>query len=147
ELALQLHPGTKRVVVIAGASKGDAEILAEARHDLLPFEARVEFRYLVGLSMADLRRSLSQLPTDTIIIYLSISQYGAGVFLMPRDALVQVAQATSVPIYGYYDSYLGHGIVGGYMASFEMEATNAARLGLRILGGEKPKDVSATEAT
>jgi PAS domain S-box-containing protein len=146
ELALRLHPGTRRVVVIAGATKDDTQIMADARRDFRPFQDKVEFRYLVGLRMADLRQKVLRLSGDTIIIYLSISQDGAGTFFFPREALVQVSQAASVPIYGYYDSYLGHGILGGFVASFEIEATNAARLGLRILAGEKPEHLSAKGA-
>ena len=145
ELALRLHPGTRHTVVIAGATKDDIETMADARRDFRPFEGTVEFRYLVGLPMADLRQEVSQLSGDTIIIYLSIARDGAGTFFFPREALVQVSQVASVPIYGYYDSYLGHGIVGGFLASFEIEATNAAGLGLRILAGEKPADLSADQ--
>ena len=147
EVALRLHPGTRRVVVIAGASKGDTEDASDARRAFRPFESKVEFSYLLGLPIADLRQEVSRLSQDTIIIYFSISQDGAGKFFIPRDALDQVAQAANVPVYGYYDSYLGHGIVGGFLASFEIEATNAARLGLRILGGEKPEDLSTAETT
>jgi PAS domain S-box-containing protein len=146
ELALRLHPGTRRVVVIAGTTKDDLETMDEARRDFRPFEGTVEFRYLAGLPMADLRQEVSRLSGNTIIIYLSISQDGAGTFLIPRDALDQVSQAAHLPIYGYYDSYVGHGIVGGFVASFEIEATNAAHLGLGILAGEKPEDLSAQGA-
>jgi PAS domain S-box-containing protein len=146
ELALGFHPRTRRVVVIAGASKEDADTLADIRRDFQAFGGKAEFCYLIELPMADLQHQVSQ-SGDTIIIYTNISQDGAGKHLVPREGLVQVAQVASVPIYGYYDSYLGHGIVGGLMASFEIEATNAAHLGLRILAGEKPEDLSATEAT
>jgi PAS domain S-box-containing protein len=147
ELVLRLHPGTRRVVVIAGASQGDAETVADVRSEFRAFEDRVEVRYLVGLPMADLRQEVAQLSGGTVIIYVSISQDGAGTYYYPRDALDQISQAASVPIYGYYDSYLGHGVVGGYVASFELEAKNAAGLGLRILAGEKPEDLSGNEAT
>jgi PAS domain S-box-containing protein len=146
ELALRFHAGTRRVVVIAGATKEDADTLADVRRDFRPFEGTVEFRYLVGLPMADLQHEVSQLSGDTIVVYTNISQDGAGKFLIPREALDQIHQAANVPIYGYYDSYIGHGIVGGFVASFELEATNAARLGLRVLAGEKPEDLSADGA-
>jgi PAS domain S-box-containing protein len=144
ELALRLHPRTRRVVVITGATKFDAETMADVRRELRPFEDTVEFRYLGGLHMADLRQEVSQFSGDTIIIYLSVTQDGAGTFFFPREALVQISQVARVPVYGYYDSYLGHGIVGGFVGSFEIEANNAARLGLRILAGSKPKDPSTT---
>jgi PAS domain S-box-containing protein len=147
ELALRLHPGARRVVVIAGTSKNDAETSAEARRDFQPFEGKVEFRYLVGLPMTELRQEVAHLARDTIVIYLNIFQDGAGKSFIPRDALVQVAEVASVPVYGYYDSYLGHGIVGGFVASFETEANNAGRLGLRILAGEKPGEIAIGDAT
>jgi PAS domain S-box-containing protein len=147
ELALRLQPDTRRVVVISGASKQDAYVLANARRDFRPFEGRVELCYLVGLTMADLRHEVSRLSRDTIIIYLSICADGAGTNFISREALVQVSQAACVPVYGSLDPYLGQGIVGGYMVSFELDASNAAHLGLRILAGEKPEDLSTNEAT
>jgi hypothetical protein len=147
ELVLRLHPGTRCVALIAGTAKTDTEPVGEARRDFRLFEGKVGFRYLVGLSMADLREELLQLSWDTIIIYFGITQDGAGAFFVPREALVQVSQVASVPIYGYYDSYLGHGVIGGFMASFEIEATNAARVGLRILDGEKPEHLPANGAS
>jgi signal transduction histidine kinase len=147
EIALQLHPGTRRVVVIAGGAKGDAETVADFQRDFRLVEDKVGFRYLVGLPMAKLREEVARLSADSVIIYLSISQDGTGKFFIPRDALVQMAQAATVPIYGYYDSYLGYGIVGGFLASFEIEGDNAAHLGLRILAGEKPDEISTARTT
>ncbi len=145
EVALRLHPGTQRVVVINGATKSDAETITDVRRDFQPFEGRVELDYLIGLTMADLRQEVARLSGITIIIYISISQDGAGKFFIPRDALDQIAEAANVPVYGYYDSYLGHGIVGGFLGSFEIEASNAAHLGLQILAGEKPGEITPGE--
>ena len=39
----------------------------------------------------------------------------------------------------FYDTYLGHGIVGGSMVTFEEIGRKAAQLGLRILAGEDPQ--------
>ena len=147
EVALKLQPATRHVVVIGGASKNDIETMADVRRDFQPFDGKVEISYLVGLPMADLREQVARTSGDTIIIYISVSQDSTGKFFIPREALNQVIQAASVPVYGYYGSYLGHGIVGGYMASFEIEANNAAHLGLRILAGEKPEEMSSAAET
>jgi PAS domain S-box-containing protein len=50
-----------------------------------------------------------------------------------------------VPIYGYYDTYLGHGIVGGSFVTFEEIGRKAAQASLRILSGESPQDVAHSE--
>jgi hypothetical protein len=150
EAALKLHPGTRRVVVICDNSKTGTETMADVRRDFLTFESTVEFRYLIDVPMADLRREVSLLSGDTVIIYLGILQDGTGTSFIPRDALKQISETAQVPIYGYYDSYLGHGTVGGVMLSFEIEASNAsnaAHLGLRILAGEKPEALLAEKST
>src|SRR5262249_44955797 len=50
-LALRLHPGTRRVYVIAGSAPFDLDWEAEARRTFRAFEKRLEFVYLTGLPM------------------------------------------------------------------------------------------------
>ena len=47
-----------------------------------------------------------------------------------------MAAAANAPVYGVYDTYLGRGIVGGYMNTFEDAGKAAAEIALRILAGE-----------
>jgi signal transduction histidine kinase len=44
------------------------------------------------------------------------------------------------------ETYVGRGIVGGHVIRFEEAGNNAARLGLRILAGEKPESIPVSEA-
>src|SRR5439155_5636116 len=62
----------------------------------------------------------------------------------PAEALKLVAAAANAPIYGFADSFMGSGIVGGHVLSFEMEGKHAADLALRILAGERPEQISVT---
>jgi PAS domain S-box-containing protein len=143
DVALKLHPGMRQVAVIAGVSVGDKSALNDALREFQPFRDKVAIRELVGLNTGELRQEVSQLSRDTIIIYLSITQDRDGTFYTPRDALDQFADAASVPVYAYFDTWLGHGIVGGYVASFEKEAANAARLGMLALATEKSEHLPA----
>ena len=56
------------------------------------------------------------------------------------------APASRAPIYGYYDTYLGYGIVGGSMVTFEEIGRKAAQLGIRILAGEDAQAAARSEA-
>jgi PAS domain S-box-containing protein len=84
---------------------------------------------------------LARLPSDAIVIYLTILQDGTGERFIPRDVAATIADAASAPVYGVYDTYLGQGIVGGYMDTFEGTGRAAARLGLRVLAGERPESI------
>ncbi|MCK7580595.1 MAG: PAS domain-containing protein [Chromatiales bacterium] len=146
ELALRLQPDTRRVVVVSGAAAMDRTREAEARQLFRPYEDRLAFTYLTGLPMPDLLGELAHLPEHTVIIYLSILRDGVGTAFVPRDALERLRQAANAPIYGLYETYLGHGIVGGRLLSFAQQGKQAARLGRRILAGEQPAAIAVPEA-
>ena len=58
------------------------------------------------------------------------------------DTLIpSLSAASSAPIYGLSDGFIGFGIVGGAVVSFEAEGRQAAEFGQRILRGEKPADI------
>ena len=79
------------------------------------------------------------------MLYLTLFLDAAGNRFTPQEALDQFAPASRVPIYGYYDTYLGHGIVGGSFVTFEEIGRKAAQASLRILSGESPQDVARSE--
>lgn len=147
DLALQLHPEARRVFVIAGSASFDANWEGVARQLFRPYEDKLEFVYLSGLSMDDLLKRVANLPDRSIVQYLHVFEDGAGKTFIPAQALEMVAAAANAPIYGHLDSYVGRGIVGGRVASFEALGKNAARLGLRILAGERPEKISTQDAT
>ena len=138
-LALRLHPDTRQVALVSGSGPRDQEFADALREQMPPFEDRIAFSWLTNLSMQELRGALSRLPDHTVVLYLVMFQDAAGHTFTPRQALDQFAPASRAPIYACYDTYLGHGIVGGSMVTFEEIGRKAAQLGLRILAGEDPQ--------
>ena len=146
ELALSLQPDTRNVAVIAGSARQDLESAEQFRRETPTFADRVGFTWLTNLSLPDLRGELSHLPDHTVVLYLTMFQDAAGGSFTPRQALALFAPASRVPIYGLYDTYLGNGIVGGSMVTFEEIGRKAARLGMRILAGEDAQTVARSES-
>ena len=147
DLALRLQPETRRVYVIAGSSSFDRRWEGVARQRLRPYESRVELVYLSGLSMDVLLKRVATLPVESIVQYLHIFEDAAGKTFIPAEALALVAARANAPIYSHVGSYIGRGIVGGHVMSFELAGSNAASLGLRILAGERPETISALAAS
>ncbi|HME05793.1 MAG TPA: ATP-binding protein, partial [Bryobacteraceae bacterium] len=56
------------------------------------------------------------------------------------------APASRVPIYACYDTFVGHGIVGGSMVTFEEIGRKGAQLGIRILAGEDAQIAAQSES-
>ncbi|SEC98262.1 PAS domain S-box-containing protein [Rhizobiales bacterium GAS191] len=141
ELALRLQPQARHLVVVTGAASPDRDWQETARRALLPYGSQLGITYLSGLPMAELLDQMGRLSPDTIVLYLSILRDGAGQSFIPRDVAERLSEAAGAPVYAVYDSYLGRGIVGGYMNTFEAMGREAGRLGLRILAGEKPEAI------
>lgn len=146
ELALRIQPDTRQVAIVVGGGIMDRQRAAGPGGEFSQFEKRVKFTWLTNQSLTELRQELARLPDHTVVLYRTLFRDSAGNTFTPRDALDKIAPASRVPIYGYYDTYLGHGIVGGSMVTFETIGRAAARIGLRILAGEDPQTAARSEA-
>src|SRR5215831_6359283 len=120
DLALRLQPETRRVYVIAGSSSFDRRWEAVARQRLRPYESRVELVYLSGLSMDVILKRVANLPAESIVQYLYIFEDAAGKTFIPAEALALMAAHANAPIYSHVGSYIGRGVVGGHVMSFEL---------------------------
>ncbi len=76
-----------------------------------------------------------------MVFYLTVTEDGAGEHFVPREIAQKLCAAASAPVYGVYDTYLGQGIVGGYMDTFEAIGKETARLGLWVLAGNSPESL------
>jgi PAS domain S-box-containing protein len=146
EMMLRFHPDARQVAVITGSAPRDRQYAEVSRESLTPFGNRVTFTWLTNLSMEQLRSELSRLPDHTLVLYLTMFQDAAGENFSPRQALDAFAPASAAPIYGHYETYVGHGIVGGSMVTFEEIGRKAAQMAIRILDGEAPQAAARSES-
>lgn len=145
EMMLRLHPDTRQVAIVSGSGPRDRQMADTFRQEMTTFGNRVAFTWLTNLSMEKLRGELSRLPDHTVVLYITMFQDAAGKTFTPRQALDAFAPASRAPIYACYDTFLGHGIVGGSMVTFEEIGRKAAQLGLRILAGEDAQAAARSE--
>ena len=122
-LALRLHPDARRLVVIRGAREMDETWDERVRDAVERLGGGVEVEYLAGWSTSAVLQRVAALPSDTIVFTPGYIVDGAGTLTTPAESIKAIARASTVPVYGAYNSQLGSGIVGGYMHRFEDEAT------------------------
>ena len=146
EMMLRLHPDARHVAIVSGSEPRERQEAEAFRKELSSFGNRVAFTWLTNLSMEELRGELSRLPDHTVVLYLTMFQDAAGRTFTPRQALDAFAPASRAPIYGYYDTYVGHGIVGGSMVTFDEIGRKAAQLGIRILAGEEAQAAARSDS-
>jgi signal transduction histidine kinase len=142
DAALRLLPETRQVFVIAGQSRFDRGVAALVKAGLDSYQTRLDVTYLTDLAMDELQERLRHLPSRSIVLYLSFFKDAQGrAFLNAAEALPLVTAASSAPVFGISSTYLGHGIVGGFVVSYEEQSKIAYRDVLEILGGKSPQDI------
>jgi PAS domain S-box-containing protein len=144
ETALRIHPQTRHVAIVNGASKTDLILEKGFRKALEPYARRLDFIYLTRLPMGEIVEKVQNLPEHSVVLYYTLLRDGEGKIFIPREVASILSGAANAPVYGCLDTYLGHGIVGGRMTSIEMTGVKAGELALRILRGEKPSDIHLT---
>jgi signal transduction histidine kinase len=142
-LARHLQPDARRAVIVSGSDAFDITWEGIVRNDMRASFEGLDVQFLAGMPLAQLLAELARLPRDTIVLYLSILRDGAGSIQRPPDVAQSVAAAATAPTYGFFPSYLGRGVVGGFMNSFEAVGEQTAALALRLLGGASPEQLRA----
>ncbi len=131
-----LQPSVRRVVVVSGADRRDAEMERQVREQFEPFGHHFEFAYLRGLPTKELESRLKALPGNAIVYYVLVNRDGNGEAFHPLEYLDRVVEASSVPVYSWVDSAIGRGIVGGSLRSQSKQIELVGGLALRVLRGE-----------
>jgi signal transduction histidine kinase len=145
DLALKLHPATRRVHVVAYAPNFDS-YQEDVKAALAAFSTRVTLTYSNEPSLPAMLAALKTLPADSLILYARYSPAVRGRVIFPDELLPKIAEAAPVPIYSSLDTYVGKGVVGGMMRSDINLATRIGELTLRILEGAKPEDIPVEAA-
>lgn len=144
ELALRLHPDTKRVLVVTGASERDRDWEARIRDESRRFDGLVRLEFLSGLATRDVLARLRGLGPGDLVYTPGYFQDGDGVIAVPVGTARAMAAASTAPVYAPY--YLGTGVVGGYMHDYESVGRNAAQTARKLIEGAAPAALAASAA-
>lgn len=133
--ALQLQPSTQHVAVLVGSSPLEAYWLDQLKHDLEPYQAKVALEFVTGKPISELIRELQQLPPHSIVLTTFFYQDASGQFFRTEDILDLINREAHVPVYSVYSSYIGHGVVGGYITDPEVTGRRVADVAGAVLTG------------
>jgi len=145
--ALRWHPNARRLVVVTGASSEDLAVEAILRRDVPAIVDGVTAEFWAGLPAAVLQERLSHLGSDAVVFTVGFFQDGDGNRFIPRDAAALIARASSAPVYAPFDTFIGTGVVGGRMASFEERGSQAGQIVKEIFAGAAPADLKLPNST
>ena len=144
-VAIDLHPGTERVVIVAGGSAWDRESAEIVKRLALKRSPQIELVSLVGLPLDEQLDRLARLPPRSVVVVPTYRADTAGRAMIPHEVVRRIARASNAPVYGPVNTWLGYGIVGGDLIQYDLIAERAATLTARILRGEPASAIPRVE--
>ena len=145
EIALELHPAITQVVVVAGAGFMEQSWLNTGKKTFQQYEDSLKFTYLIGLPLDEIRHKVEKLTANAIVLYFPILEDNLGKSYIATETLSMFSEASNAPIYSFWDIFLGHGIVGGSLKNFQVQANKVAKMGIRILEEDSPENMSISK--
>lgn len=134
ELARRLQPGAKRAVVLTGSGAYD-RVWAKTAREALAGVDDLAIDYAPEMTLAGFADFAARLDPDSILLILTVFQDTAGQDFTPVNAAEIIANASSAPSYGVYDTYVGRGVVGGDVQRFRDIGAAMANLTLQLAAG------------
>jgi PAS domain S-box-containing protein len=136
EIALKLHPKASQIVVVGDTTTTGIAMKNEVLEVMPHFKDRMKFVFLEDFDIGELLTKVRHLPRDSIILLTVVNRDRTGHFFAYEESLDLMYRESKVPIYSFWDFYLGGGIVGGMLTSGFQQGKSAAGMALRILRGE-----------
>jgi len=145
EMARSLQPDARHLYIVGGSSDFDRGWLTPARAALREFSKSYETTYLEDLTIDEFVERASRVPSDSIILALTVFTDRAGRNFIPRDAIRQIAATASAPVYGPYQTYIDYGVVGGNTVTFEALGRTVGDLVIDAIAGKTVSDIEAPQ--
>lgn len=145
EQALRWHPRARRLVIVTGTSARDLGWEARLRAEASRYDERVAVEFLAGLPTAKVLERLGQIGDDAVVFTTGYFRDGAGHHYTPHEIAVVLTAAARAPVYAPFNTFIGTGIVGGRMPSYEAMGRQAGQIVNALLDGAAPASLHLPE--
>ncbi len=141
ELALSLHPGLRRMVIIGDTSVTGEAIGQQVLDALPPFRQKLSVEVWKEYGMDEMLRQVRESGPETFFYFVPMYREIDGQFYSAEELLALVRANTRAPLFSNWEFLVGSGILGGKVISAEEHGATAARMALEVLAGRKASDL------
>lgn len=137
DLALSLYPNATRVVgILDDTLTGEAE--RKNFYSVADQYPNLEFTEINAskLSTAALKKNLLDLDTNSILIYVTMTEDGNGRRYTNREAIEMIAEFAPIPAFRMVEGGIGFGVLGGNIVSMQDSGQLAAELAINVIKGK-----------
>lgn len=133
---LELRPETQEVLAVFGDTRLERYWSEEVKRDWAPFADRVRLTFTNDLSFDEVVARASTLPPTAAVFFGLVLRDASGVPHEQRAALQRLHAKASAPVFGWYESLVGRGVVGGRLVPVAELGREAARVAEKVLAGK-----------
>lgn len=136
QLGLSLYPETDTILVVNDdTTTGKANM--QRLEDVLPqLPKSVKVNFIQQVSMQKLLQQLSVLNENTLVLLMSFTKDKNNHRFSYIESAEMISRASSRPVLGFWDFYLGRGILGGVITSGYDQGRAAGTLAVDLLEGQ-----------
>lgn len=141
EAAYTLAPDLEKVFAVVDSTvtgQSNKKQLIEAINKI---NKKPQLIFLEHRTMYEMQSVTADLPEKSILIYLAFTHDSAGQHFSLEEGANLINRNANKPMFSFWDFHIGHGVIGGKMTHGFTQGQTAANLAMRILQGEKPKDI------
>jgi PAS domain S-box-containing protein len=146
EMALSMHPGAAKVLVIHDYTASGLAVRQETEQSLARFADKVELRYASDGPVETLSQELRAMPQNGLVLLLTYVTDKAGRTFTREESARLIAAVSPAPVYTVHATDLGFGVVGGLLLEGQEHGRQAADLALRVLGGADSEHTAIEES-
>ncbi|MBN2041671.1 MAG: GGDEF domain-containing protein [Spirochaetes bacterium] len=114
DLAIKQIPDIRNIYIITSNIEGYDIIIRNIRAQMM-IRSEIKIHIIEDFSVQELLDRVKKIPEKSIIFYTLILEDRTGKRVVPRGLLSDVVKISKVPIYSFWSSLMGTGIVGGHM--------------------------------
>lgn len=146
--ALEINPKLKEILVVYDKTESGVSTGALTLQAIQRVNPALQVTSLNEEKLEEVMEKARQAQEDSILLITTYYTDVEGVVVGFEDFCRRLSQNSKVPVYHLYDFGIGHGAIGGSMASGRLQGENAGKIAARVLQGEDisriPVDTSGT---
>ncbi len=134
KLIEKLQPNLKTLYIVLDRTTTGA-LLTEKAEDIIQKKWPFKTEFLIDYSFEELKEKTRHIDANSAILFLLFNVDRNRKYLAYEEALIEIRSVSKAPIYGTWDFYLRHGIVGGRIIHGAEHGKLAANIAIEILKG------------
>jgi len=141
DLALQLQPEAKHLLLIVGTASYDRLWVDIANQQLAGYRKKLDIEMTTGRSVGEIGQMVGGLKSDTIVVFLSMYRDGSERIFSNVQLTRDLAARSRVPIFAVNPYRINDGAIGGSVVNWAGQEQTIGDIARRLLAGEPASSI------